>query len=248
MTELPVAVVGAGPIGLAAAAHLVVRGLPVRVYEAGARVGASLLRLGPCAGLHALEVQHRPAAQALLERHGWTMPPDEDLADRRGAATTTICEPLAATRRAGAGDRDRGAQVEAITRSGIDKVAERGRAERPFRLRDRSMPTAAVRHDLARAVIDASGTWTQPNPIGAATASSPAGEREHADADRLRHARRARARPGLLCRAAHRGGRRRLLRRQRAARPRPARRDGAGNRDHLGGARHQISCASMAAA
>ena len=40
--SLPVAVVGGGPIGLAAAAHLIERGIPVRVYEAGAAVGATI--------------------------------------------------------------------------------------------------------------------------------------------------------------------------------------------------------------
>ena len=34
--ELPVAVIGAGPVGLAAAAHLAERGVPFVVFEAGA--------------------------------------------------------------------------------------------------------------------------------------------------------------------------------------------------------------------
>ena len=33
--KLPVAIIGAGPVGLAAAAHLQGQGLPVKVYEAG---------------------------------------------------------------------------------------------------------------------------------------------------------------------------------------------------------------------
>jgi NADPH-dependent 2,4-dienoyl-CoA reductase/sulfur reductase-like enzyme len=37
---LPVVVIGAGPVGLAAAAHLLERGLEPLVLEAGARVGA----------------------------------------------------------------------------------------------------------------------------------------------------------------------------------------------------------------
>ena len=40
--NLPVAVVGGGPIGLAAAAHLITRGLPVRLYESGATVAANI--------------------------------------------------------------------------------------------------------------------------------------------------------------------------------------------------------------
>ena len=41
-TGLPVVVIGAGPVGLAAAAHLLDRGLEPLVLEAGPRVGASV--------------------------------------------------------------------------------------------------------------------------------------------------------------------------------------------------------------
>jgi len=39
-SDLPVAVIGGGPVGLAAAAHLVTRGVPVTLYEAGEIVAA----------------------------------------------------------------------------------------------------------------------------------------------------------------------------------------------------------------
>ena len=52
--SLPVAVIGGGPVGLAAAAHLIARGLPVKVYEAGPAVGSNLRDLGTCSRLHAL--------------------------------------------------------------------------------------------------------------------------------------------------------------------------------------------------
>ena len=38
----PIAVIGGGPVGLAAAAHLVTRGVPVRLYEAGETVAANV--------------------------------------------------------------------------------------------------------------------------------------------------------------------------------------------------------------
>ncbi len=41
--ELPLVIVGAGPIGLAAAAHAQSRGLPTVVLEAGDSAGASIL-------------------------------------------------------------------------------------------------------------------------------------------------------------------------------------------------------------
>ena len=59
-----------------------------------------------------------------------------------------------------------GAKVSAITRQGVDKVLSRGRETKPFVLAV-SNGNGAIRRDLARAVIDASGTWTAPNPLGA---------------------------------------------------------------------------------
>ena len=48
MTKHPhvVAVIGAGPVGLAAAAHLVSRGIEPLVFEAGDAVGASIREWG----------------------------------------------------------------------------------------------------------------------------------------------------------------------------------------------------------
>ena len=42
LQSLPVAVIGGGPVGLAAAAHLLARGLPVKLYEAGPAVGSNV--------------------------------------------------------------------------------------------------------------------------------------------------------------------------------------------------------------
>src|SRR5262249_58648719 len=57
-------------------------------------------------------------------------------------------------------------RAEAISRQGADKVISADRAARPFALRV-ARADGTARRDLARAVIDASGTWTQPNPAGA---------------------------------------------------------------------------------
>jgi len=41
-THLPVAIIGAGPVGLAAAAHLLARGLKPLILEAGPKAGSSI--------------------------------------------------------------------------------------------------------------------------------------------------------------------------------------------------------------
>ncbi len=71
-----------------------------------------------------------------------------------------------------------GANVTAITREGHDKLADKGRAESPFVVRYRD--TTGEHRVTARAVIDASGTWARPNPIGVDGLSVP-GETEAAD-------------------------------------------------------------------
>jgi hypothetical protein len=55
----------------------------------------------------------------------------------------------------------------AITRQGVDKVRTAKREEVPFLIRTTSA-SGVTEEFLARAVIDASGTWWSPNPLGAA--------------------------------------------------------------------------------
>ncbi|WP_279356744.1 FAD-dependent oxidoreductase [Methylobacterium indicum] len=163
-TKLPVAVIGAGPVGLAAAVHLLVRGLPVRVYEAGPEVGCHVRAWGHLRLFSPWRYDVDPAARALLEAAGWNAPPEDgfptghELVDRYLA-------PLAATPGL-AGAVETGARVTALGRLGIDKVTSRDRADAPFVL---TIVDAggSTRRDLARAVVDASGTWGQPNPLGA---------------------------------------------------------------------------------
>ena len=63
-------------------------------------------------------------------------------------------------------------------KDGADKVLSNGRETRPFVLAV-SNGNGTIRRDRARAVIDASGTWTNPNPLGAGGILAE-GEVEHA--------------------------------------------------------------------
>ncbi|WP_018262746.1 NAD(P)-binding protein [Methylobacterium sp. WSM2598] len=162
--SLPVAVIGAGPVGLAAAAHLVARGLPVKVYEAGTEVAAHVRDWGHVRLFSPWAFNVDPAARALLARRGWEMPPES--AHPTGAELVgRYLAPLAATPDL-APAIETGARVTALSRRGLDKAAGRDRAARSFVLAVRERG-GRLRRDLARAVIDASGTWATPNPLGA---------------------------------------------------------------------------------
>ncbi|MFZ5540712.1 MAG: GNAT family N-acetyltransferase, partial [Pseudomonadota bacterium] len=160
---LPIAVIGAGPVGLAALAHLLERGLDAIVLEAGATVGANLLDFGHVQ----LFSPWRYNVDAAIERHlraaGWVAPPGDELPLARQivaralqpyAQLPDVAPRILLQRR-----------VVSITREGFDKVKTDGRERAPFVLR--VAHAGRVEELRACAVIDASGTWTQPNPLGA---------------------------------------------------------------------------------
>ena len=161
--SLPIAVIGGGPVGLAAAAHLIARGLPVKIYEAGPAVGSNLGDWGHVRVFTPWRYCVDRAATALLARRGWRMP-DADAFPTGGELVSAYLEPLAATPEL-TGVIETNARVTAISRHGLDKVVSRGREARPFVLIVKVGDS--IRRDLARAVVDASGTWATPNPLGA---------------------------------------------------------------------------------
>ncbi|VXB08327.1 NAD(P)-binding domain-containing protein [Citricoccus sp. K5] len=172
--DLPVAVIGAGPVGLAAAAHLLERGLTPLVLEAGADVGAAIRTWGHTRLFSPWQYNIDAAAARLLRTTGWTepqariLPTGTELVDQ-------YLEPLAAATALAEYVRT-DSQVIAVTRSGMDKTRTTGRADAPFLIRIQHTNGNVVDR-LARAVIDASGTWTRPNPLGQAGLEAP-GEAE----------------------------------------------------------------------
>ena len=77
--KLPVAVIGAGPVGLAAAAHLAERGVPFVVFEAGEGPAAAVRQWGHVTFFSPWRFNVDSAAERLLKQTGWVMPdPDRD--------------------------------------------------------------------------------------------------------------------------------------------------------------------------
>jgi thioredoxin reductase len=175
--NLPVAVIGGGPVGLAAAAHLVTRGVPVRLYESGETVAAHVRSWGHVRLFSPWRYNTDEVARALLRTHGWQAPPD-DVLPTGGDLYAAYLQPLAETPELRA-VVEAGARVRSVSRHGIDKVVSRNRASHPFTLTIETR-AGAKRIDIARAVIDASGTWANPNPLGASGTEVP-GERAFSD-------------------------------------------------------------------
>jgi thioredoxin reductase len=163
-SELPVAVIGGGPVGLAAAAQLVTRGVPVKLYEAGDTVAANVRDWGHVRLFSPWGFTTDAASTELLRRHGWQDPPANDLPTGHELVSAYL-EPLASLPEMRA-VIETGVRVQNVTRHGIDKVSSKGRSDVPFALTINES-TGTSRIDLARAVIDASGTWSNPNPASA---------------------------------------------------------------------------------
>jgi cation diffusion facilitator CzcD-associated flavoprotein CzcO len=161
---LPVAVIGAGPVGLAAAAHLLSRGETPVVLEAGPTVGASIREWGHVRLFSPWQYVIDPISRSMLEATGWTTPPGDTLPTGNDLVGRYLL-PLAQLPQLAPHIR-LGVRVFAVTRQGVDKLKTNGREDSPIVLRvQRSDGTAE--DILASAVIDASGTWTTPNPLGA---------------------------------------------------------------------------------
>jgi thioredoxin reductase len=180
---LPVVIIGGGPIGLAAAAHLLERGLEPLILEAGSEPGAAVRDWGHVPMFSPWTYNIDRAARALLERHGWTAPDGEAYPTGRELAEAYL-DPLSRTPEIG-GRLRLGVRVTGIARVGNGKVRSAGRERQPLEVRATDANGSDIRL-FARAVIDASGTWSSPNPAGGS--GLPAlGEREAAASGKLRY-------------------------------------------------------------
>jgi len=158
-----VAIIGAGPVGLAAAAHVLERGLKPIVLEAGPDVGHAVRQWGHVQLFSPWEYNIDREAARLLESTGWNSP--EPGQYPTGAELLEhYLEPLA-TKTVLAPHIKTSSRVTDISRVGFDKLKSKGRDAAPFEIRYQNGQGPEVMR--ADTVIDASGTWHSPNPAGA---------------------------------------------------------------------------------
>jgi len=160
-TKLPVAIIGTGPVGLAAAAHLAIRGEAFLMFESGTEVGSNVATWSHVKVFSPWEYNIDKAARELLSAHGWVTPNNSEIPTGlelienyfKPLANLPEIKPFLHVN----------SKVVAVSRKGLNKVKTEGRYNLPFVLH---VEQNGVRKSVeARAVIDATGTWDNPNPV-----------------------------------------------------------------------------------
>lgn len=201
--HLPVAVIGAGPVGLAAAVHLLERGERPLILEAGQGPASTLRTWAHVRMFSPWQALVDPVVGGILESRGWS-PPDPNAVPTGAEFIEAYLDPLAALPEVREALRT-GRRVLRVGRRGLDKLKGVEREAAPFELvvkrrgngappnsngnevsDDRSPGAAAGSEEryLAKAVIDASGTFHRPNPLGA---NGLPASGEEASAERVIH-------------------------------------------------------------
>jgi hypothetical protein len=171
-----VAIIGAGPVGLAAAAHVLERGMSPVVLEAGPEAGHAVRQWQHVQLFSPWGHNVDKAAARLLAPTGWNSP-DPNSYPTGGELLDQYLTPLA-TRTPLRETIRTSSPVTAISRVGFDKAKTKGREQAPFEIRYQNGKGPEMLR--ADAVIDASGTWFSPNPAGG-NGLPAIGERDRAD-------------------------------------------------------------------
>ncbi|MEG3765682.1 FAD-dependent oxidoreductase [Alteromonas sp. 14N.309.X.WAT.G.H12] len=161
--NLPVAVIGAGPIGLSAAVNLLEEGLTPLVFESGACAGANIANWGHVRMFSPWSYNMDPNAVSLLKKAGWEEPALTEFPTGRELLDRYLL-PLASHEKI-APHLHLNTRVESVSRQYHDVLRNEGRAQAPFVVRVSS--AEGERDILVRAIIDASGTYQTPNWLGA---------------------------------------------------------------------------------
>ncbi|MGX4805833.1 NAD(P)-binding domain-containing protein [Bradyrhizobium guangdongense] len=176
MSDKTVAIIGAGPVGLAAAAHVLERKMSPIVLEAGPEAAHAIRQWQHVQLFSPWEYNVDKAAARLLAPTGWNSP-DPQSYPTGGELIDRYLDPLATRTPLREAIRT-SSRVTAISRAGFDKARTKGREQAPFEIFYQNGKGPEVLR--ADAVIDVSGTWFSPNPAGG-NGLPAIGERERAD-------------------------------------------------------------------
>lgn len=162
----PVIIIGAGPIGLAAAANAAEREMDFIVLEAGPHAAAAVGEWSHVRLFSSWSELVDSAARRLLDASGTWTAPDDATFPTGGQWRDGYLQPLADLLAGTTGGQVRyRSRVVGVGRAGRDLLVDSGRDLDPFAIHVET-PQGRERL-LASAVVDASGTWSRPNPLGA---------------------------------------------------------------------------------
>ncbi|MFP7494727.1 NAD(P)-binding domain-containing protein [Terribacillus saccharophilus] len=160
INQLPVVIIGAGPVGLAAAAHLVEYNLPFVILEKGENVGSNILEWGHVQLFSPWEYNTNQAATKLLSETEWQHP-DKDKLPTGQELVNEYLKPLSQLPVMQENIRFY-SEVVALSKDDADKLKSDNRNERAFVVHYKN--ESKLEKVRASAIIDASGTWQNPNP------------------------------------------------------------------------------------
>lgn len=163
MSNLPVAVIGAGPVGLAAAAHLIERGETPIIFEMGNEVAANIRSWEHVRVFSPWQYNIDSAAKSLLSDYGWQAPKDDYLPTGKEIVEEYL-QPLAEVPDIQS-NLHLGTKVVAVGRKNQDKLKDDNRDDLSYILHVEN--AEGERQVEVKAVMDATGTWSNPNPLGA---------------------------------------------------------------------------------
>ncbi len=158
--NLPIAIIGAGPIGLAAAAHLVEHKQAFILLEAGHEVAHNIRTWGHVTLFSPWRYNINKAAKALLDASHWeepnldTLPTGHELIDLYLKPLSNLMQIKPHIQL--------NSKVVGISRQFNDKMKTKNRVEQSFIIYIEQEND--IRMIEARAVIDVTGTWGNPNP------------------------------------------------------------------------------------
>lgn len=173
--KLPIAIIGGGPIGIAAAAHLYKNNNPFILFETGESIAAHVQSWAHVKLFSPWKYNMDKAAKAILKQNNMALPDENHLPTGKELLDEYLY-PLSQVK----GIKEQihlNSKVIAVGKKGIDKMKDANRELLPFEIQ--VIENGQFNSYEASAVIDASGTWGSPNPLGSG-GNFAMGEKENA--------------------------------------------------------------------